>query len=173
MAARAVARLTARVVQPTPPAAPVTVMIRGPSSPWSWIVPAPGQSRDDIEYLGRLRRQREELARSGADGFQDQAAIGAAARGQDDRGGIDLVKFLDQLDSLVGVVVEDHDRDMRGDFVRAVHGFFIATQDFGKPDGGDPSQQPLQGGPRLLDGIDQDDSDHILHGVRLGLKSRR
>ena len=32
-AARVAARLTARVVQPTPPAAPVTVMIRGPCSP--------------------------------------------------------------------------------------------------------------------------------------------
>ena len=122
-AARVAARLTARVVQPTPPAAPVTVMIRGPVLAGRLrLVPAASQSRDDIEHLGRFGRQREELARSGTDGFQDQAAVGAAARGQHDRAEFALAEFLNQLDGLVGVVVEDDDRHVRGDLVGAVRG---------------------------------------------------
>ncbi len=71
------ARLTATVVQPTPPAAPVTVMIRGPCVAGRLrLILAANQPRDHIEDLGRLGRQRKKLARSGTDGLQDQAAVG-------------------------------------------------------------------------------------------------
>ena len=86
------------------------------------LIPAAGQFRDDLEYLGRFRGQREELARAGADGLQDQRTIGAAARGQHVVAGA-LGQFLDQLDGLAGIVVEDHDREVGGDFLCAVRRF--------------------------------------------------
>ena len=48
--------------------------------------------------------------------------------------GVGVREFLDQLDGLVGVVVEDDDRDVGGDFVRAARGSFVAGEDFGEPD---------------------------------------
>ena len=85
LAARLVARFTASDVQPTPPAAPVTVMICGPRTAESWrIVAAAEQPGDDLEQLARLGRQGQELACPGADGLEDQRAVARGAGGQED-----------------------------------------------------------------------------------------
>ena len=59
LSARVVARLTASVVQPTPPDAPVTVTIRAPSAMAVCDSLRPRmQPGDGLEQLGRLGRQR-------------------------------------------------------------------------------------------------------------------
>ena len=73
------------------------------------------------------------------------------ARGQNDRAGVDLGEFLDQLDGLVGVVVEDDDRHVAGDFLRACRGFLVAGQDFREPDRRDPPSSRCSGSPRLFE----------------------
>ena len=62
-AARPAARLTARVVQPIPPAAPVTVTIRGACSPVSSTHLRPRASleiisRTSVDSAGRVRNSR-------------------------------------------------------------------------------------------------------------------
>ena len=76
--------------------------------------------------------------------FRINPLSAAAARRQDDRAGVGLDEFLDQIDGLVGVMVEDDDRQVRGDFLGAGRGLLIAGQDFGEPERRDPPQQPLQ-----------------------------
>ena len=78
-------------------------MISGPCvSASERLVAAAEQPRDGIEQLGRLGRQRQELAGTGADGLEDQSAVGASARRQNDRVRVGLREFLDQLEGLVG-----------------------------------------------------------------------
>ena len=165
-AARVVARLTARVVQPTPPAAPVTVMIRAVTlATFASATVRPRASlvmisRSSAASAGSVRN-----SRAGADRLQDQAAVGLvrlAGRITALRVGL---RVLDEIDRLVGVVVEDDDGQVSGELLCAVRRLLIARQDFRQPERRHPRQQPLQVVPRLFKGIDQDDSDHILHGL--------
>ena len=168
-AARIEARLTASVVQPTPPMAPVTVMIRG-----AWLAvdlrfgPAASQLRDDLEQLGWFGGQREKLASAGADRLQDQGAVGRAAGGQH--------VFAAVLSPVFGSARRpgpDRGRGRRSSggrrCLRRVARLPHSLSGLPRARATDSAQQPLQGSPRLLDGIDQDDSDQILHCARLGL----
>ena len=124
-AARVAARLTARVVQPTPPAAPVTVMIRGPCSLVVFDSFRPRASLEMIsstsaDSAGSVRNSRAPARMA----FKIKPLSAATARGQHDLRRRCLVQFLDQIDGLVGVVVEDDDREVRGDFLGAVRGLF-------------------------------------------------
>ncbi len=54
--------------------------------------------------------------------------------GKHDRVGVGLGEFLNQLDGLVGVVIEDDDRQVGGDLAGAGRGLLVAGQDLGEPD---------------------------------------
>ena len=65
-----------------------------------------------------LGGEREELARPGPDGAEDQRAVAAAAGRQDRRGGVGLGQRPDQFDGPAGVVVQGDDRHVGGDRAR-------------------------------------------------------
>ena len=100
-------RLTARLVEPTPPVAPATAMTRAAAdlpSPRAKAVVADAVQRADQVFDSH--RLRQEFFGAGPHGAQDQVAVGRRADDQNAALGRRLVQLLDQLQGLFGVVVE-------------------------------------------------------------------
>ena len=163
--ARVVARLTASEVQPTPPEAPVIVMICGPRAPLV-CVSSRGRIRRLTESTRSLasRGQREELAGTGADHPEDHSAVAVAAGWQYRHVRRPLKDRLDQLDGLERVGVEDHQDQIGPDIDDPLVRSLVLAADVGEPNLADAADHSLQRLPRVVDRIDQNDSDRVLQG---------
>ena len=73
------------------------------------LLPPLDQPPDDLDHLGRLGGERQELASPRPDGAEDQGAVAAPARRQHGRLGVGLDHGADQVDGLLGIGVQGDD----------------------------------------------------------------
>ena len=141
------------------------VMICGPrTAGWLRLFAGANQTLDRIDQVARLGGQREELAGAGADRPEDHPAVAVAAGWQDGHVRRPLEDRLDQLDGLERVGVEDDEDQIGPNIDDPLVRSLILAADVGEPNLVDAADHSLQRLPRVVDRIDQNDSDRVLQG---------